>query len=215
MIFLKKDPENVVVVNCRAGKGRTGTIISCFLLYCSSFNTPKAAMQYYSKQRFNFASGVTQPSQVRYIYYFYESLSRMVQFPIVRRLVGVFISKLPIGVSADSFQPYVEIYLGNGDNLSFSTKNTHSAQKKVYSNNSKTPIEITDSFFDFIVTGDVTIKLFSKGMWSKSKLGRVAFNTNFTKANQKFIVFKTHEIDPDNFADSEIIPAEFEIHVVE
>jgi phosphatidylinositol-3,4,5-trisphosphate 3-phosphatase/dual-specificity protein phosphatase PTEN len=32
--FLSENEENVVAVNCRAGKGRTGTIICCYLIFC-------------------------------------------------------------------------------------------------------------------------------------------------------------------------------------
>ena len=32
--FLQMDPENVVAVHCEHGKGRTGTIIASYLMYC-------------------------------------------------------------------------------------------------------------------------------------------------------------------------------------
>ena len=38
--FLSKNQKNVVVVHCNHGKGRTGTIICCFLLYCGLMNSP-------------------------------------------------------------------------------------------------------------------------------------------------------------------------------
>jgi phosphatidylinositol-3,4,5-trisphosphate 3-phosphatase/dual-specificity protein phosphatase PTEN len=31
---LVESQENIVIVNCNAGKGRTGTSISCFLIFC-------------------------------------------------------------------------------------------------------------------------------------------------------------------------------------
>jgi len=44
----------VIVVHCLAGKGRTGTIICCYLMYCGRIKTPEEAMEYYAKKRSNF-----------------------------------------------------------------------------------------------------------------------------------------------------------------
>ena len=41
-----------MVVHCNHGKGRTGTIIVCLLLYCNFFDSPEEALEFYAKRRF-------------------------------------------------------------------------------------------------------------------------------------------------------------------
>ena len=75
--FLEKNPKRVVAVNCNHGKGRTGTIVCCFLLYCGIFKeNAEIAMDYYAKRRFepDEGFGVTQPCQIQYINYFAKML---------------------------------------------------------------------------------------------------------------------------------------------
>lgn len=44
--------ENIVIVNCNAGKGRTGTSISAFLMYSGLADNTLDAITYYGWQRF-------------------------------------------------------------------------------------------------------------------------------------------------------------------
>lgn len=76
--FLNEDPNNVVAVHCKGGKGRTGVFCSCWLLYDwgqtnSSFDAD-AAMAAFAYQRTDInprtgdgrLQGVETPSQVRF-----------------------------------------------------------------------------------------------------------------------------------------------------
>jgi len=61
---------NTSVIHCKAGKGRTGLMICCWLLYNGSWDKAEEAMQFYAAARTFNQKGVTIPSQIRYIHYF-------------------------------------------------------------------------------------------------------------------------------------------------
>ena len=58
-IYLIGDVKNVAVIHCNAGKGRTGTLISCYLMYSGLSDNAVDAMKYYGWKRFSHGRGVT------------------------------------------------------------------------------------------------------------------------------------------------------------
>jgi hypothetical protein len=68
--------KNVIAVHCKAGKGRTGYVISCFLLYERMVTDAESALNMFSALRTYDDQGVTVPSQRRYVHYFARLLDQ-------------------------------------------------------------------------------------------------------------------------------------------
>lgn len=69
--FLAEDPQNAAFVHCKAGKGRTGTMICAYLLYSGAAASAEAAMDVYAAARsWSKKSGVNVPAQRRWVEWF-------------------------------------------------------------------------------------------------------------------------------------------------
>lgn len=73
--WLEADPENVVAIHCKAGKGRTGVMICAFLIYVGVWEDADECMAFYGIARTYNGKGVTIPSQKRFIRHFAELCS--------------------------------------------------------------------------------------------------------------------------------------------
>ena len=69
-LYLLKNPKSVAAVHCKAGKGRTGVMICSYLVFSHLCETSEKAFRYYARIRTKNNTGVTIPSQKRYIQYF-------------------------------------------------------------------------------------------------------------------------------------------------
>lgn len=75
--YLAEHPKGVVVVHCKAGKGRTGVMVCCLLLEIepSLQHLAEVVMLYYGGKRTSDGRGLTVPSQRRSVEY-YERLMK-------------------------------------------------------------------------------------------------------------------------------------------
>ncbi|XP_023363840.1 phosphatidylinositol 3,4,5-trisphosphate 3-phosphatase TPTE2-like [Otolemur garnettii] len=73
--WMTQDEENVIVVHCKGGKGRTGTMVCVSLIAREIFSTAEDSLYYFGERRTDKTSsskfqGVETPSQNRYVGYF-------------------------------------------------------------------------------------------------------------------------------------------------
>ena len=171
--FLDEDPKNVVAIHCLAGKGRTGTLISCLLLYLKEFDTAADCLKYYGLMRVDNGKGVTVPSQIRYVFYFEQILKNKIPHPIIFK--KLCIKKIRM-VTIPSFSKIIFVVENKVDN-----------KNNVFTYNKKETLEENAPFVDyelgdegFIVCGDVKILFYNIPMFgSKDKIFKLWFNTNF------------------------------------
>jgi len=74
--WLGMHPQNVAAIHCKAGKGRTGLVISSYLVYSGQCKTARAALELFGNQRTSDGKGVTIPSQKRYVGYVEACVTR-------------------------------------------------------------------------------------------------------------------------------------------
>ena len=83
-LYLTSNPNGVAAIHCKAGKGRTGVMIVCYLLFSGLCQTSEEALNHYASQRTLNNKGVTIPSQIRYIKYFEAFLSANYEKPYLK-----------------------------------------------------------------------------------------------------------------------------------
>uniref|UniRef100_A0AAV1TCC0 Phosphatidylinositol-3,4,5-trisphosphate 3-phosphatase n=1 Tax=Peronospora matthiolae TaxID=2874970 RepID=A0AAV1TCC0_9STRA len=94
--WLEADAKNVAVVHCLTGKGRTGTVIACYLAWVGLFSNALESLEYVAKQRQTSVEKLTIPSQRRYIQYFNNVMDGVKPRSSPSLLRRVIINTIPV-----------------------------------------------------------------------------------------------------------------------
>ncbi|XP_051037930.1 phosphatidylinositol 3,4,5-trisphosphate 3-phosphatase TPTE2 [Phodopus roborovskii] len=89
--WMAQHPENVVVIHCKGGKGRTGTMVCACLIASEVVLNAKESLYFFGERRTDKASsskfqGIETPSQNRYVKYF-EKLKISYQWTLPARKI--------------------------------------------------------------------------------------------------------------------------------
>lgn len=67
--WLEADDKNIAAIHCLTGKGRTGTVIACYLAWVGQFPNALEALEFVAEKRNSTVEKLTIPSQRRYVGY--------------------------------------------------------------------------------------------------------------------------------------------------
>jgi phosphatidylinositol-3,4,5-trisphosphate 3-phosphatase/dual-specificity protein phosphatase PTEN len=205
--WLKSDPENVAAIHCKAGKGRTGTFICCYLIYSGLVQTAEDALKYYGIMRTENGKGVTIPSQIRYVYYFehiQKASIRDVSFAPSCKMTKIKFNIAPLKQCTLYFK-------SRNNNIEYNYKDNHKIQSY---KNPQSSIELVVG--DLLVSGDVKLEFYSKKTLGKDKLFTVFFNTMFIPTDgiltiKKSMLDKAHKDKENKIFDPKF---KIEIHFI-
>jgi phosphatidylinositol-3,4,5-trisphosphate 3-phosphatase/dual-specificity protein phosphatase PTEN len=187
--WLTQDKSHIAGIHCKAGKGRTGTMICCYLMYCKFVKNATDALNFYGNMRTQNGKGVTIPSQIRYIYYFEHYLNGNLTYPPNNKLPIIKITKIKFltvpnfNMMTSGCTPYFNI---TNNNLCYEYKQYNKIF--TYSKNEST-VEFKNINYD--VNGDFKIEFFNKGTMGKDKMFKLWLNTFFLPNDGLFIAKKS------------------------
>ena len=112
--FLEKDDENVIIIHCKHGRGRTGLMVCCYLLYSQQATSLNEAINLFTEKRNDHNADdrkerkvMKHVCQIKYLKYFQQVLNSEVKLPKRKFIKKLKFSKMPL--------------LSNG-NVKFTTK---------------------------------------------------------------------------------------------
>lgn len=172
--WLSQDKDHVAVVHCKAGKGRTGVMICCYMLHKRLKSVASAidALRFYGDKRTSDQKGVTIPSQRRYVNYYAELVRTKQEYkPVTLSLRSLHLNSIP-QFNGFPCSPCFTVYQSKSKIYSSPVIETKKGSKFLQFD---LPVKL-------LVCGDVKIELYNKSVvWSKlEKICQLWFNTFFT-----------------------------------
>ncbi|CDW87941.1 phosphatidylinositol-trisphosphate 3-phosphatase and dual-specificity protein phosphatase pten-like [Stylonychia lemnae] len=194
LLYMIQDPENMVAVHCKAGKGRTGVAISAYLIFMEACTDGYDAVDFFNSRRTKDGKGLGVASQKRYLHYFDRFLKQNFKSPYKQLIVPylqnpeafnhLFLPKTRIKLMTICIGPFklnpssmnIKISLRSFENPDLFKKSQKNKIRKSYSQNNVYNKQ-ADSFFILLVihedisfAEDLCIKIKSTNLTSSQKL---------------------------------------------
>jgi hypothetical protein len=186
--WLDADKDNIGVVHCYTGKGRTATLLACLLCWIGEFSSPIEALQYISERKGISPDKLTIPSQRRYIQYFSNMIDGVKPRSEPLLLRRVIMNTIPIfGENKDTpgslgCRPYIQLFK-NGKLISttashhLSTTSDENVLTWVDTNEGTVAFNV-----DCPVQGDILIRCRHSEDDKRVSMFRAGFHTGYVPA---------------------------------
>eukprot|EP00753_Platysulcus_tardus_P002851 PLAT11961.1.p2 GENE.PLAT11961.1~~PLAT11961.1.p2 ORF type:complete len:367 (+),score=184.87 PLAT11961.1:52-1152(+) len=188
--WFAEDESNVAAIHCKAGKGRTGMMISAYLVHSGVCATAEEALRLFAEKRTHNNKGVTIPSQMRYCYY-YERILRTA-YPaqptyLITHIRFVTVPNFDYGGGCD---PYFVVKIGGKK-----VYNYRKCVKKLRAYSRDEPfVDLDCSTHDLRVRGDVKLIFYDHDrVGADDKMFHLWFNTGFIEDG--YLCFEKSVVD--------------------
>ncbi|NXX88831.1 TENS3 protein, partial [Centropus bengalensis] len=111
--WLNNDPQHVVVIHCRGGKGRIGVVISSYMHFTNVSASADQALDRFAMKKFfdDKVSALMQPSQRRYVQFLSGLLSGSVKMNATPLFLHyVILHGIPSFDAGGACQPFLKLY---------------------------------------------------------------------------------------------------------
>lgn len=110
--WIRLSPQNVIVVQCKNGKNRSGLAMACFLRFCGLFDTTYEAFEYFISKRSKGDASWASVTLRRYLRYFNDILILEGRLPssIPLKLHQVILTTIPNFDGNGGCNPGIEVY---------------------------------------------------------------------------------------------------------
>eukprot|EP01118_Nematostelium_gracile_P008616 TRINITY_DN2856_c0_g1_i1.p1 TRINITY_DN2856_c0_g1~~TRINITY_DN2856_c0_g1_i1.p1 ORF type:complete len:542 (-),score=190.67 TRINITY_DN2856_c0_g1_i1:74-1699(-) len=197
--WLAQDPDNIAAVHCKAGKGRAGMMICCWLIHSKTYPDAEEAMKQYGSKRTRDGKGVTIPSQRRYVRYYQDIVNYGQPSSHKIKIKNIFFQTSNLS-NQEIDGIYIDILVA-GKNKIFESKPQ------------KIKAEDLTVTVDTEVEGDIKVNLYdSLGNKKHKPICSFWFNTSFISGN--VLELKRIQIDKAwNDKKFKVFKADFDIRV--